>query len=107
MKTTFTVRHVEKDSIIQDYFDDRAQKLQKHLKRFKDDLVYLHGMLEKNPHREEFYASLSLFLPTLALHCREKGEDFVTAMNASFQDIIRQLEKHVDKMNREKRRRVR
>ncbi len=107
MKITFTARHVEKDSIITDYFHDRAAKLRSHLKRFKDELLYLHGTLEKNPHREEFYASLSLFLPTLALHCREKGTDYAMAINFAFQDITRQLEKHIDKLNREKRRKVR
>lgn len=107
MKTTFTVRHLENDDIIKGHFEDRAEKLEKHVKRFKDDLVYLHGTLEKNPHREEFYATLSLFLPTLALHAREKGLDYATAMNFAFADIVRQIEKHVDKLNREKRRQVR
>jgi ribosomal subunit interface protein len=107
MKTTFTVRHLENDSIIKDYFDDRAQKLEKYLKRYKDDLVYLHGTLEKNPHRDEFYATLTVFFPTGALHCREKGTDFAAALNFAFLDIARQLEKHTDKLNREKRRKQR
>ena len=107
MKTTFTVRHLENDSTVKEYFKDRSAGLAKHVKRFKDDLVYLHGTLEKNPHREEFYATLSLFLPTMALHCREKGDDYAFALNLAFQDIIRQIEKHVDKLNREKRRSVR
>lgn len=107
MKTTFTVRHLENDDIIKGHFEERASKLQKHVKRFKDELVYLHGTLERNPHREEFYATLSLFLPTLALHCREKGADYATALNFAFLDITRQVEKHIDKLNREKRRKER
>lgn len=107
MKTTFTVRHLEDDSMARDHFEDKTLKLQKHLKRFKDDQVFLHGTLEKNPHREEFYATLSLFLPFIALHCRERGGDFVEALNSAFLDIIRQLEKHTEKLDREKRRRER
>jgi ribosomal subunit interface protein len=107
MKTTFTVRHVEDDSAVRGHFEDRCQKLQKYLKRFKEDQVFLHGTLEKNPHREDFFATLSLFLPFVALHCRERGGDSLAAMNAAFLDIIRQVEKHTEKLDREKRRRER
>jgi ribosomal subunit interface protein len=107
MNTTFTVRHLENNDIIKGTFEDRAVKLKEHLKRFKDDLTYLHGTLEKNPHKDEFYATLSLFLPSVALHCREQGGDYAAALNTAFSDIVRQLEKHIDKLNREKRRRVR
>jgi ribosomal subunit interface protein len=107
MNTTLTVRHLENNDIIKGHFDERAERLKKHLEGFKDDLVYLHGTLEKNPHKEEFYATLSLFLPSIALHCREQGEDFGAAINTAFSDIARQVEKHIDKLNREKRRKIR
>ncbi len=107
MKTTFTVTHMEENAIIKDHFEDRVSKLDKYLKRFRADLVYLHGTLDKNPHKEEFYASLSLYLPSATLHCRERAEDSVTAMNLAFLDLARQIEKHKDKLNREKRRKVR
>ncbi len=104
MKTSFIIRHIDDEKTPKQYFEEKASKLLKHTKRFKDELVYLHGTLEKNPHREEFYATLSLFLPTVALHCREKGTDFALALSFAFQDITRQIEKHIDKLNREKRR---
>ena len=107
MKTTFLTRHLESDDIFKNHFEDKAAWLGKHLKRFKEDLVYLHGMLEKNPHKEEFYSTLSLFLPTTALHCREAGPDFASAINLAFLDMARQIEKHKAKLIREKRRKVR
>jgi ribosomal subunit interface protein len=107
MKTTFLTRHLEESDIFKKHFEEKALKLGKHLKRFHEDLVYLHGMLEKNPHKEEFYATLSLFLPTTALHCREAGSDFSSAINSAFLDLGRQIEKHKSKLIREKRRRVR
>lgn len=107
MKTTFTVRHMEKNSIVQDHFDDRVAMLSKHLKHFEDDLIYLHGTLEKNPHKGEFYASLTLYLPSLSIHSRERAEDFGLALSFAFADVVRQLEKQMDKRVREKRRRVR
>ena len=107
MKTTFNVRHMDKNSIVQDHFDERVLMLSKHLKRFKDDLTFLHATLEKNPHKNEFYSTLTLYLPSVALHSREKDKDFGLALSFAFSDIVRQLEKHADKMGREKRRKVR
>ena len=79
----------------------------KYVKRFKDDLTYLHGALDKNPHKDEFYASLSLYLPSIVLHCRERGIDYASALNTAFLDMTRQIEKHKEKLIREKRRKVR
>lgn len=109
MKTTFSTRHIEAESndIIKGHFEDRAEKVKKYLKRFSDDLIYLHGTLERNPHKDEFWATLSLFLPTIALHCRERGQDYSSALNLAFLDLTRQIEKHKDKLGREKRRSVR
>ncbi len=107
MKITFAAKNVEELNLTKDYFEVKSQKLEKHLKRFKGDLVYLHGTLEKNPHREEFNVTLSLSLPTVVLHCSEKAANHDLAMNLALQDISRQIEKHIDKLNREKRRQVR
>ncbi len=109
MKTTFAIRHaeMEQEDEIKACFQDRTKKLGKYLIRFKDDLIYLHGDFDKNPHKEEFYASLSLYLPAAAMHCRERGEDFTAAINAAFLDLTRQIKKQKDKMGREKRRQVR
>jgi ribosomal subunit interface protein len=106
MKTTFTVTHLEESPIFKEYFDQKAAKVAKYLKRFKDELIYLHGALDKNPHKnDEFFASLSLFLPSVALHCRERGKDYAAAINAAFLDLMRQIEKYKEKLIREKRRR--
>ena len=109
MKTTFTTSHIEAEGtdIIKGHFEEKAVKLGRYLKRFRDELIYLHGTLERNPHKDEFYATLSLFLPTIALHCRERGLDYASALNLAFLDITRQFEKHKDKLSKEKRRRVR
>lgn len=108
MKTTFSVSHLEDSPIFRECFEQKAAKVAKYLKRFSDDLIYLHGILDKNPHKkDEFYASVSLFLPSVALHCRERGSDFSSAINAAFLDLSRQIEKHKSKLTKEKRRRVR
>lgn len=107
MKTAFVTSHVEDNGTMRDSFEERASRLEKHVKRFKDDLVFLHGAVDKNPHKHEFYATLSLYLPSVTLHCRERGGDFTSALNSAFLDIARQIEKYKDKINREKRRKSR
>jgi ribosomal subunit interface protein len=107
MKTTLAFSHMEENSILKDHFTDRADRLQKYVKRFKEELVSLHGALDKNPHKEEFYASLSLYLPTTTLHCREAAQDAIASITKAFLGLTRQVEKHTDKLTKEKRRSVR
>jgi ribosomal subunit interface protein len=107
MKITVAFSHMEDNSIIRDHFAERALKLQKYIGRFKDDLVYLHGSLDKNPHKEEFYASLCLYLPTKTLHCRETAGDSMSAVSKAYLGLTRQVEKLTDKLTKEKRRQAR
>ncbi|MFA5038920.1 MAG: ribosome-associated translation inhibitor RaiA [Candidatus Omnitrophota bacterium] len=108
MKITFSVNHLEENPAYKECFEQKAVKVAKHLKRFSDELVYVHGVLDKNPHKkDEFFASVSLFLPSGAIHCRERGMDYSSAINAAFLDLSRQIEKHKAKMTKEKRRKVR
>jgi ribosomal subunit interface protein len=107
MNITLAFSHMEENSVIREHYEDRALRLQKYTKRFKDELVHLHGSLDKNPHKEEFYVSLTLYLPTTTLHCRESAEDALAAVNKAFLGLTRQVEKHTDKLTREKRRKLR
>ncbi|MFH0876815.1 MAG: HPF/RaiA family ribosome-associated protein, partial [Candidatus Omnitrophota bacterium] len=107
MRTTLTLKHVEENDILKQHFDQRIDKVRQHLKRYSDDLTFLHGVIEKNPHKDECFAALSLYLPTVVLHCREKGIDSLAAMNSSFLALTRQIEKHKAKLTREKRRKER
>ncbi len=105
MKTSLAVTHMQDNDIIRGHFQERVEKLSKYVKRFREDLVYLHAALDKNPHKDdEFHASLSLYLPSVTLHCREKGADYGAAFNEAFLALVRQLNRHKDKLNREKRR---
>lgn len=104
MRIAFTSRCPDKDSHIRDCFYEKAEKIEQYLKRFKDELVHMHGAIEENPHKEEFFATISLYLPTGVLYCRKSDDDYAGAINEAFLDLVRQLKKHKDKLNREKRR---
>ena len=107
MKATLSFSHMKESAPVRSVFLEKGRKVAKHLKRFKDDQVALHGALDKNPHKEEFHASLTLYLPSATLHVRECAEEYGTAFNEAFLDLARQLRKYKDKRIREKRRTAR
>jgi len=107
VKTTLVFSHMAESAEARGVFMEKVGKISKHLKRFKDDQAALHGALDKNPHKEEFHASLTLYLPTTTLHVRERGQEYGAAFNKAFLDMARRLRKHKDKLTREKRRTTR
>jgi len=107
VKTTLVFSHMEESAHARNIFFEKGDKVAKHIKAFKEDQVLLHGALDKNPHKEEFHASLTLYLPFATLHARECGPEYGKAFNEAFRDLVRQLKKHKDKMIRERRRTTR
>ena len=81
VKTTLVFSHMEESARARAAFNEKAGKIAKHLKRFGDDLVYLHAALDKNPHKEEFHVSLTLYLPTTTAHARERAPEYAAAFN--------------------------
>jgi ribosome-associated translation inhibitor RaiA len=99
---------MEESADVKARFEEKAAKFASHhLKRFKEDLALLHAALDKNPHKEEYFASLTLYLPIATLHARESAFESVASLSQAFLDLTRQIEKHKDKLTREKRRRER
>ena len=93
MQITLNARHLKKNKLIQDFFDERISKLRHHLSHFEDDTIFIHGNLEKNPHKDKFYVSLSVHIPLTTLHARGYELDLFKAINTAFDSIIRQAEK--------------
>lgn len=100
MQVTLAVRHFNKNKEIEDYFDERVSRLRHHLSNFKDDLIFIHGNLDRNPHKEEFYASVNVYLPSMTLHSRENAVDLLSAINLAFNAVIRQAEKFKAKLRK-------
>jgi len=107
VRTTLVFSHMEENEQARQAFGERASRIAKYLKRFREDQVFLHGALDKNPHKEEFYASLTLYLPTATMHARERAVDYGAAFTEAFLVLSRQLAKYKDKSTREKRRTTR
>ena len=71
MKITYSHIEPEFQTDIEHETERHAEKLNRLLKRYAADLVYLHGSLEKTPRKTEFNFSVNLNLPMTYCHGRE------------------------------------
>jgi ribosome-associated translation inhibitor RaiA len=78
-------------------------KLDRLLKRYPADSVWLHESLEKNPHQHEYSFSLNLTIPTGTLHATGVGPDadVRASAKAAFAEIERQVKKHQEKLRKD------
>lgn len=104
MKTTLTIRHMKSNKVIQDAFDEHIARLSNRLSHFNEESIFIHGNLDKNPHKEQYFCSLTVFLPSTTLHSRDSSFDLLMAVNAAFESIMRQAEKFKAKLRRGYRR---
>ena len=72
-----------------------AAKLEKLLKHYAPDLVQLHGTIEKRPRKEQYVFSLTLYLPTGALHATGEAADVRACVKTAFAEIETQIKKHM------------
>ena len=93
MRTTLTLRHFKKNKIVQTHFDDQVDRLLGRLSNFKEEAVFIHATVDKNPHKDHFSCSVTVHLPSMTLHAHDDQYDLFKAMNAAFSSLVRQAEK--------------
>lgn len=71
----------------------RVQALGKHLRDYPPDGVLLHVLVEKNPHRDIYTASLTLRLPRHILHSDKTAREPILALDKAFTALEREVEK--------------
>jgi len=69
-------------------------KLERKAKRFPPDGVFLRLMVERNPARTLYHASLTLGAPEKTLAAKVERHDPVETIREAFAEIERQLEAH-------------
>ena len=110
LKTSFSYKQVELRQETEKEVNANAKRLEKFLKRFAPDLVQLHGVFERIPHKNSFALSLNLSLPTGTLHATGEGSDAAGSVRAAFAEVLTQLKKHMGKLRKDyewKRKRAR
>lgn len=93
MDTRLTVRHMENNTVLQNHFEEKVGNLSTRFSVFRNDAITVHCNIDKNPHKEEYDASLTVHLPSHSLHSRASGFDAFGAMNGVFETMKKQVDK--------------
>ncbi|CAM3150966.1 HPF/RaiA family ribosome-associated protein [Burkholderia ubonensis] len=75
--------------------------LQPHLSHFPAELVRLRATLERSGHRSLYRARLRLGLPSATLACSDESPELGKALELSFTELQRQLERHIAHLRHE------
>ncbi|MFA8391173.1 hypothetical protein ACEPUD_13805 [Burkholderia ubonensis] len=75
--------------------------LQPHLSHFPAELVRLRATLERSGHRSLYRARLRLGLPSATLACSDESPELGKALELSFAELERQLERHIAHLRHE------
>jgi ribosome-associated translation inhibitor RaiA len=94
MKLSISYKHVELAKPAEKEVDRYIGKLNRLLKSYHSDLVQLHGVFSKNPHRAELSFSLNLSLPTGTLHATGTGGNARASCKRAFSELQTQVKKH-------------
>ncbi len=101
MKLSISYKNVEPHKPAEMEVERYAGKLNRLLKSYEPDLVLLHGVFSKNPHREENFFSLNLSLPTGSLHATGTGENVRASCKQAFTEMESQLKKHQSRLRKD------
>lgn len=101
MKISFNYREADSREKAEKEVEVHAKRLEKFLKRFEPDLVQLHGVFERIPHRNGVALSLNLALPTGTLHATAQAAEASGSVRVAFAEIVTQLKKHMGKLRKD------
>jgi len=94
MKLSISYKHVQSQDSVEVDVERHLGKLKKLLQSYSPDLVQLHGVFAKNPHKEEHSCKLNLSLPTGTLHATGTGKNVRASCKKSFSELESQVKKH-------------
>ena len=101
MKLSISYKHVESPAHVEIEIGRRVEKLEKLLQSYSPDLVQLHGVFAKNPHKEEQSCMLNLSLPTGTLHATGTGAQFRVSCKKAFSELESQVKKHQSRLRKD------
>lgn len=96
MKTTFTARHFEASSQLQEYCRDSVEKLEQFYDRIvMCDIILQPTAADENPQQAE----LIVKVPRKVLTAKEAGPTYEQAMHNAVEVVSRQLKRYKEKMH--------
>ena len=94
MKLSISFKHVDAHEPIEKDVDRHVAKLNKLLKAYAPDLVQLHCVFGMNAHKEQYFCTLNLSLPTGSLHATGGGKNVRASCKMAFSELQAQVKKH-------------
>jgi ribosomal subunit interface protein len=101
MKLSISYKHVDAHVTAEKQCERHIEKLGRLLKSYEPDLVQLHGVFSKNPHKQEHSFSLNLSLPTGTLHATGTGDNVRASCNKAFTELEMQVKKHQSRLRKD------
>jgi len=98
MKLSISYKHVESHQAVEAQANRAVEKMIRLLKCYEPDLVQLHGVFSQNTHKDEYSFSLTLSLPTGAMHATGTGENVRAACKQAFHELETQVKKHQSRL---------
>ena len=101
MRVDVSFKHLERSDIIDDIIDKNIKKVERRIKLFKtDEAVHLSLHAEKNPHRDDYFCWINMYMPYKVLKTQSREKSISTVINDSFSALIKQLDKFKYKLER-------
>lgn len=101
MKVSINYKRVESPKTIEKEVTRQTAKLSKLLKHYSTDLVQLHGVFSRNQRTHEESCSLTVSLPSGALHATGCGPNALAGCKRAFSEIESQVKKHQAMLRKE------
>lgn len=101
MRVDVSFKHLEKSSILESVIDKNIRRVERRIKIFKsDEAIHLSFHLEKNPHRDEYFCWINMYMPFKVLKAYNRMISSSAAINGSFAALIKQLDKFKYRLER-------
>jgi ribosomal subunit interface protein len=106
MRVDTSFKYLEQSEFINNVLENNFRKVKRRIQIFRHNQpVRMSVHIEKNPHREQFFCHLHLYLPTSkVLVADEKSASSSLAINKAFSALTRQLDKEKHKWQKQQRR---
>ena len=101
MKLSISYKHVDSQEPVEVEVQRHVVKLNKLLQSYSPDLVQLHGVFSKNPHKEEQSCTLNLSLPTGTLHATGVALNVLAGCKKAFSELEAQVKKHQSRLRKD------
>ena len=101
VKQNIEFKHFAPGGDVRKLIEELMSRLDKHLKDFNGDSVFLRIVIEENAVRTLYQVSVTLALPRKTIAAKEERHDVRETLRDAFAEIQRQIDKHKASMRRE------